>query len=237
MAKLRVLAENPPPPRGDESNQLRELRDYLTRLKDELEFLLTHLGTDNLDTVMTGYVKQIQTQAGEIEDLNTALDGKQDTLIFDDSPTSGSGNPVTSGGVYTALGSKANHSQLAHVQTSNAADHAYKVGEHFCYAGNLYRTTAAVANGATLARGTNCEQVMVGDGLVAVRTATGTTNASGRVSTGLQIANALVLSATANGYFCSVYANNNVQGVEVRDLNGAAVANTSVTLELVVLYR
>ena len=214
MAKLRVLAENPPPPRGNEDNQLRELRDYLTRLKDELEFLLTHLGTDNLDSTMSRYVKQIDAQAGEIQ----GIDGEIDEID-------------------TALGSNANYSQLAHVQTSNAADHAYKVGEHFCYAGNLYRTTAAVAAGTVLARGTNCEQVMVGDGLVAVRTATGTTNASGRVSTGLQIANALVLSATANGYFCSVYANNNVQGVEVRDLNGAVVASTSVTVELVVLYR
>lgn len=36
-------------------------------------------------------------------DLQTALDGKQATLTFDNTPTSGSNNPVTSGGVYTAL--------------------------------------------------------------------------------------------------------------------------------------
>lgn len=63
MARLRVLGENPPPPRGNGENQLRELRDYITRLKDELEFLLTHLGEDNLDQSMTEHIRQI----GELE--------------------------------------------------------------------------------------------------------------------------------------------------------------------------
>lgn len=39
-------------------------------------------------------------------DLATALSGKQSTLTFDSAPTSASTNPVTSGGVYTALGNK-----------------------------------------------------------------------------------------------------------------------------------
>ena len=38
--------------------------------------------------------------------LQTALDGKQGTLTFDNAPVSGSGNPVKSGGVYTALAGK-----------------------------------------------------------------------------------------------------------------------------------
>ena len=33
MARIRVLAENPPPPRGYAEDQLRELRDYITRMK------------------------------------------------------------------------------------------------------------------------------------------------------------------------------------------------------------
>jgi len=49
MAKFRVLTEPPPMPRGDEENQLMELRDYLTRLTEELEFLLTHLEAENID--------------------------------------------------------------------------------------------------------------------------------------------------------------------------------------------
>ena len=38
-------------------------------------------------------------------DLNAALAGKQDTLIFDSTPTENSTNPVTSGGVFAALNS------------------------------------------------------------------------------------------------------------------------------------
>lgn len=127
MAKIRVLGESPPPPRGSSEEQLRDLRDYLTRLKDELEFLLTHLGADNMDSAMlvslkrigwieeeadqtAGDIGTIQEQItginGEIEDINTALAGKQDTLTFDNAPTSGSGNPVKSGGVFTALAGK-----------------------------------------------------------------------------------------------------------------------------------
>ena len=40
--------------------------------------------------------------------IKTALDGKQNTLTIDPNPTQSSANPVQSGGVYTALGNKAN---------------------------------------------------------------------------------------------------------------------------------
>lgn len=40
---------------------------------------------------------------GDIQTLSTALAGKQNTLTFDTTPTSGSQNPVTSGGIYSAL--------------------------------------------------------------------------------------------------------------------------------------
>ena len=117
MARIRVLAENPPPPRGYEEDQLRELRDYITRLKDELEFLLTHLGTDNLDQSLTNKiinaadsVEQVdeaeKALEGRVDHVETALDGKQDTLTFDATPTADSANPVTSGGVFTALDGK-----------------------------------------------------------------------------------------------------------------------------------
>lgn len=39
-------------------------------------------------------------------DLQNALNAKQGTLTFDSTPTSGSSNPVTSGGIYTALNAK-----------------------------------------------------------------------------------------------------------------------------------
>lgn len=45
----------------------------------------------------------LSTFLNKIKEL---LSGKQDSLTFDSTPTSGSSNPVTSGGVYTALGNK-----------------------------------------------------------------------------------------------------------------------------------
>ena len=132
MAKLRVLGENPPPLRGSGENQLRELRDYLTRMKDELEFLLTHLGEDNLDGGLTEYLRRIREQSGqisgiqekitdiegEISDIDTALSGKQDTLTFDDAPTASSSNPVKSGGVYSALAEKDDADRFTIVNTN-----------------------------------------------------------------------------------------------------------------------
>lgn len=86
MARLRVLGENPPPPRGNGENQLRELRDYLTRLKDELEFLMTHLGEDNLDKNMTEYIRQLGRLQGQADDAAVKIEemetGKQDADRF-----------------------------------------------------------------------------------------------------------------------------------------------------------
>ena len=51
-------------------------------------------------------------------DLKEAIDAKQSTLTFDSAPTENSTNPVTSGGVYTALASKADSSSLSSYQTT-----------------------------------------------------------------------------------------------------------------------
>ena len=48
--------------------------------------------------------------------------GKQNALTFDSAPTSGSTNPVTSGGVHTALSAKANESALSS-HTGNSTIH------------------------------------------------------------------------------------------------------------------
>lgn len=43
MNKLRVLMEQPPPARGDAEQQLAELRTYVSRMVQELQFLFEHL--------------------------------------------------------------------------------------------------------------------------------------------------------------------------------------------------
>lgn len=47
------------------------------------------------------------TVSDALETLSGEIATKQDALTFDNSPTSGSSNPVKSGGVYTALQAKA----------------------------------------------------------------------------------------------------------------------------------
>lgn len=59
---------------------------------------------ETVPTLLTNYYTKSETYSkGEVD---TALGGKQDTLTFDDSPTSDSSNPVKSGGIYTALAGK-----------------------------------------------------------------------------------------------------------------------------------
>lgn len=58
-------------------------------------------------------------------ETNTLLNAKQNTLTFDNMPTSASTNPVTSGGVYTALSGKANSATtLAGYGITDGADTA-----------------------------------------------------------------------------------------------------------------
>lgn len=47
MPKLRELTKDPPLARGDAENQLEEMRDYLIKMREELEYLLTNLDQDN----------------------------------------------------------------------------------------------------------------------------------------------------------------------------------------------
>lgn len=63
----------------------------------------TFSGTPKADTAAKGTnTKQLATTAF----VQTAIADKQNTLTFDSAPTSNSTNPVTSGGVYTALSAK-----------------------------------------------------------------------------------------------------------------------------------
>ena len=52
-------------------------------------------------------------------ELTTLLNGKQDTLTFDNVPTQGSSNPVKSGGVYSAIKSEETRAMAAENQNAN----------------------------------------------------------------------------------------------------------------------
>ena len=61
-------------------------------------------------------------------DVQTALAGKQNTLTFDSTPTAGSTNPVTSGGVKAALNTKANANH-SHDSISSDEDNSVSVSD------------------------------------------------------------------------------------------------------------
>lgn len=73
------------------------------------------IGSTAID--LSGYVTTTALNAALADytttaNLTTLLNGKQDTLSFDNTPTENSNNPVKSGGVYTALSGKANTSDI-----------------------------------------------------------------------------------------------------------------------------
>lgn len=62
-------------------------------------------GLEAGETLVGGheYGQTIANINAELRDLNSGLQGKQDTLTFDTTPTDGSSNPVTSDGIYDAI--------------------------------------------------------------------------------------------------------------------------------------
>lgn len=77
-----------------------------------------------------------------ILDLDSA---KQDTLTFDSTPTASSTNPVTSGGVKTAVDAKADNDIIADEFSTSTT---YSIGNYCIHEGTLYRFTSAHSAGA-----------------------------------------------------------------------------------------
>lgn len=57
-----------------------------------------------LTNAIAAVVEELDSVKADAEETEAALAQKQPILTFDTSPTSGSTNPVTSGGVYKAIG-------------------------------------------------------------------------------------------------------------------------------------
>lgn len=68
---------------------------------------------------------------------------------IDATPTADSTNLVSSGGVKTALDTKANQSQLATVETIATASRDYTAGQYISLNGLLYTADTAIARGST----------------------------------------------------------------------------------------
>ena len=82
--------------------------------------------------------------------VKTALDGKQDTLTFDTAPTASSTNPVTSGGVKTALDGKQDTLTFDTTPTANSTNPVTSGGVKTA----LDRKQNAIGSSIELIRGT-----------------------------------------------------------------------------------
>lgn len=81
---------------------------------------------ENINDLETNKISEVNwgdiggTLSGQT-DLQDALDAKQDALTFDSAPTSGSTNPVTSGGVYSAFAKEIMYFPSQAVSTATSA--------------------------------------------------------------------------------------------------------------------
>lgn len=97
-------------------DELQDKIDDLGRyaLKSDLDALTTRVATleSTIETLSGGVgsiasaIANVVGDLGAYETVQEALAAKQNTLTFDNAPTEDSTNPVTSGGVYTALAAK-----------------------------------------------------------------------------------------------------------------------------------
>ena len=95
---------------ADFSNIIQEIN---TNLPDNTEQLIT---PEILRNTLIDFVNEVEdTEDG----LETAIQNKQDTLTFDNTPTENSDNPVTSDGIYDALQEKAD--KVANATNGNFA--------------------------------------------------------------------------------------------------------------------
>ena len=94
-----------------------DARQAITALQNALNALTsgdTTTAIENFQEVIDFLdgVTDDETLIGKITALQTAINGKQPMLTFDNAPTAGSNNPVKSGGVKTALDAKADSSNV-----------------------------------------------------------------------------------------------------------------------------
>lgn len=130
--------------------------------------------------------------------------------------------------------SLATEQQLAPVEWGTTASRAYAVGEYFCWNGLSYRVTAAISSGGSFTPGTNCKETSAAK-MFTILSNTFTTNANGRVSSGLYWSQGYIVQAWSQSREVRIYSNNtNAQGFLVLDTSGNPVASTSVSITYLV---
>lgn len=138
----------------------------------------------------------------------------------------------------------AHSGDIATIETTNTASRNYTVGKLIMLGNQLYRTTAAIATGATLEVGTNIEVTNLGDqisslndsltNLILTETTNITTNASGYAmvpsKAGYEVLNVAVNNSTL-GICARGYIRQNSQ-VYFTDVGGNTEANTTIPVKI-----
>ena len=175
--------------------------------------------------------------ADDVQEAIDEIDANVDTL-------SGtvSGHTTDIGNLQTAVGSKANQSMIAPVETSTTASQAYAIGEQFILNGVLYTATAAITAGGTITVNGNCtasdtvtEQIAnAGSGITLLHTSISLTSSSaGNAAFSINPNSYIILNAycLVNTYFPILFATtSNQYAVHLIDGNGAKVAGQAFTL-------
>lgn len=102
------------------------------------------------DFVATGEVGDghgnILADMAKSADVNTALEGKQDTLTFDNVPTENSDNPVKSGGIFSTIANKVKFLPVVDRNyTCSSANFEYTGVNISCPAGHTYIVRAQIS--------------------------------------------------------------------------------------------
>lgn len=101
-------------------------------------------------TPFVGAIAYQKDYVKQLNELPDRLDEKQDVLTFDETPTEGSTNPVTSGGVKTALDGKANPDGYYQQMVSGAAESL--IAKELSDAVISYRATPSGTGAASIAK-------------------------------------------------------------------------------------
>lgn len=153
--KVITEALNRKQPTGDyaTATQLENLGSTVSDQGTQLSGLATTV--QGLQTTIAGVDTKANENANDIASLETS---KQNKLTFDTTPTSGSNNPVTSGGIYTELQKFANIEQWEELSINNLPNDFQ--------AGDVLKIRIALPDGSITGPTSWTSTIESGDGLV-----------------------------------------------------------------------
>ncbi len=203
---------------------LTEIEDELDQKLDIVDFTKANIGLGNADNTSDAN-KPVSTAQ------QAALDLKQDTLTFDNTPIANSNNPVKSGGVKTALDAKAPTSHASSATTygiGNASNYG-----HVKLSDTYNSNVGAAANGLAASQKALFDVYSkipnVGQSYHAYKHITSVTTVTLNVTNGTYLVFHRLVPA--DGAVNSAYRYANISGVTIT--GGASGAEDAVTVDII----